>query len=115
MAEHFDLCVIGAGSAGFAAATRGRELGKSVAIVESERALAGLCILRGCMPAKTVLHSAKVTETIEHASEVGVETADVHVDTAAIVERKRRIVREFAQDRVDEIKRFPLFRVIVAL
>lgn len=108
--DHFNLCVIGAGSAGFAAAQRGRELGKTIAIVECERALAGLCILRGCMPAKTVLHSAKVAETIEHAPEVGVETADVHVDTAAIVERKRRIVREFAEDRIEEIKQFPLFR-----
>lgn len=108
--KQFDLCVIGAGSAGFAAAQRARELGKTVAIVEGERALAGLCILRGCMPAKTVLHSAKVAETIEHAPEVGVDAASVRVEPAAIVQRKRRIVREFAKDRIEEIKQFPLFR-----
>lgn len=108
--KQFDLCVVGAGSAGFAAGQRARELGKTVAIVECERALAGLCILRGCMPAKTVLHSAEVAETIEHASEVGVDAAGVRVDPQAIVERKRRIVREFAKDRIEEIKQFPLFR-----
>lgn len=108
--KHFDICVIGAGSAGFAAAQRARELGKSVAIVECERALAGLCILRGCMPAKTVLHSAKVAETIERAPEVGVDARAVHVDPEAIVERKRRIVREFAKERIEQIKEFPLFR-----
>ena len=62
------------------------------------------------MPAKTVLHSAKIVDTIEHAPEVGVDAPGVRVDPSAIVERKRRIVREFAKDRIDEIKQFPLFR-----
>jgi len=110
MSHHYEVCVVGAGSAGFAAAQRARELGKSVAIVECDRTLAGWCILRGCMPAKAVLHSAKVAETVEHASEVGVQAAKPHVDAAAVVARKRRLVREFAQERVDAIKSFPLFR-----
>ena len=48
MAMHeFDLCVVGAGSAGFAAATTARRLGNRVALVDWEGPLGGLCILRG--------------------------------------------------------------------
>src|SRR5450755_1433434 len=51
----YDLCVVGAGSAGYAAATTARSLGRSVIIAESHAPLGGLCILRGCMPSKTLL------------------------------------------------------------
>ncbi len=107
--HEFDLCVVGAGSAGYSAAEAARELGRSVAFVEGTGPLAGLCILRGCMPAKTLLHSAEVAHLVENAHEVGVEPKDVAVDVPAIVERKRRIIRNFADSRIEEIKKFPLF------
>ncbi|MDQ2817831.1 MAG: FAD-dependent oxidoreductase, partial [Candidatus Eremiobacteraeota bacterium] len=105
--HEFDLCVVGAGSAGYSAAEAARELGRSVAFVEGTGPLAGLCILRGCMPAKTLLHSAEVAHLVENAHEVGVEPKDVAVDVPAIVERKRRIIRNFADSRIEEIKQFP--------
>src|SRR5579864_6198174 len=50
MSRHeFDFCVVGAGSAGYAAAVTARDIGKSVALVEANEPLGGLCILRGCM------------------------------------------------------------------
>ena len=110
MNSHYDLCVIGAGSAGFAGAVRARDLGKSVAIIERDAELAGLCILRGCMPAKTVLRSAEIAHDVQAARDFGVQTEPVKIDPKQIIRRKERLVREFAQDRVADLQSFPLFR-----
>ncbi|HZV78527.1 MAG TPA: FAD-dependent oxidoreductase [Candidatus Binatus sp.] len=111
MSTHeFDLCVVGAGSAGFAAATTARRLGKRAAFVESEGQLGGLCILRGCMPSKTELRSAEIAHLARTAGEVGIEVAGVRADVPAVVARKRRIIEGFADYRVAGIKEFPLYR-----
>ena len=58
--QHFEYLVIGGGSGGYAAARTARETCKRVAIVDAAPELGGLCILRGCMPSKTLLYSAEV-------------------------------------------------------
>lgn len=106
----YDLCVIGAGSAGYAAAATARSLGRSVVIAESRAPLGGLCILRGCMPSKTLLRSAEVANVIERASEFGIAAPPPRVDFAAVMARKRRIIGDFAAYRIEGIERFPLIR-----
>jgi pyruvate/2-oxoglutarate dehydrogenase complex dihydrolipoamide dehydrogenase (E3) component len=111
MSTHeFDLCVIGAGSAGYAAAVAARDLGKSVVLVDGPGPLGGLCILRGCMPSKTELRSAEVAHLARTAGEVGIRVDGVNPDVAAVVERKRRIIEGFADYRVEGIKKFALFQ-----
>lgn len=109
-AQHFDLCVLGAGSAGYAAAVTARDMGRSVAIVEGIGPLAGLCILRGCMPSKTLLRSAELAHLVGEAAKLGIRADSVQYDVPAIVERKRRIIADFADHRVKGIGTFPLFR-----
>ncbi len=109
--EHtFEFCVFGAGSAGFAAATTARGLGKSVAFVDGTEPLGGLCILRGCMPSKTVLRSAEIAHLAQRGPNVGVMVAGVRPDVKAVIERKRRIIKDFADFRVQGIDTFPVFR-----
>ena len=72
--------------------------------------LGGTCIRRGCMPAKAVLAAAHLEGAVERAQDVGIEVERVHVDMSAIVRRKRALVDYFAQDRVDELERYPLVR-----
>ena len=67
----FDFVVIGGGSAGYAAARQASTLGLKVAVVEGGREIGGLCILRGCMPSKTVLESANRNLVIQRAREFG--------------------------------------------
>jgi pyruvate/2-oxoglutarate dehydrogenase complex dihydrolipoamide dehydrogenase (E3) component len=110
----YDFCVIGAGSAGYAAAVIARSLGKRVVIAESTAPLAGLCILRGCMPSKTLLRSAEVAHLVAEAPQFGIEPAGARVNVPAIVARKRRIIKEFTDYRVEDIERFPLLRGAVA-
>ena len=109
-AAKYDLCVIGGGSAGYAAAVTGRDLGRSVVIVDGPGPLAGLCILRGCMPSKTVLRSAEIAQLVRRAGELGVVTSPPRVDVRAVIARKRRIIKDFADYRIEGIETFPLVR-----
>jgi pyruvate/2-oxoglutarate dehydrogenase complex dihydrolipoamide dehydrogenase (E3) component len=108
--ERHELCVIGAGTAGFAAAEAARAAGRDAVLVTGAEELGGTCILRGCMPAKAVLAASQYEGAVEKAREVGVETAPAHVDLPAIVRRKRALVDYFAADRLHELEDYPLIR-----
>jgi pyruvate/2-oxoglutarate dehydrogenase complex dihydrolipoamide dehydrogenase (E3) component len=108
--ERHELCVIGAGTAGFAAAEAARAERRDVVLVTGDDELGGTCILRGCMPAKTLLAATQAEGEIQRAHDVGVETGPVHVDLPAIVRRKRALVDYFAEDRVHELASYPLAR-----
>ena len=105
----FDLIVVGAGSGGYAAARTARDLGASVALVDPGP-LGGLCILRGCMPSKTLLATADRLHAIQHAADVAVRApAGASVDFPALQVRKRELVRGWADYRIAGIDTFPLF------
>jgi pyruvate/2-oxoglutarate dehydrogenase complex dihydrolipoamide dehydrogenase (E3) component len=104
----YDLVVIGAGSGGYAAARTARDLGASVAIVD-RGPLGGLCILKGCMPSKTLLASSDVAAEVRDGHELGVSAEITNIDLAHIQERKRHIIGGFTDYRVEGIKSFPLY------
>jgi len=108
----FDFIAIGGGSAGFNAARVAASLGQKVAIVDAGAELGGLCILRGCMPSKTLLHSTDVLHRARHGRVLGLRIPHAGVDMKALQARKRRIIGEFADYRVQQLqaKRFTLFR-----
>jgi pyruvate/2-oxoglutarate dehydrogenase complex dihydrolipoamide dehydrogenase (E3) component len=110
MDERYDVCVIGAGTAGFAAAEAAAANGLRLILVSGPGALGGTCILRGCMPAKTLLASTERLGDVDDAAGVGVETGETHVDIPAIIDRKRELVDYFAQDRMRDLERLPLVR-----
>lgn len=102
MEERFDLIVLGGGSAGYAAARTAAEQGASVAVAE-QGPLGGLCILRGCMPSKAVLASANRLYHTQHAAEFGLVGGTLTPDLPAIIARKRRLVEEFADYRIEQL------------
>jgi pyruvate/2-oxoglutarate dehydrogenase complex dihydrolipoamide dehydrogenase (E3) component len=104
----YDLVVVGAGSGGFAAARTARDLGASVALVD-HGPLGGLCILKGCMPSKTLLASSDLVADIREGAELGVTSASPHIDLKHIFERKRDVIAGFADYRIEGIKTFPLY------
>jgi len=69
--NHFDYIVIGGGSGGYAAARTAREVCERVAIVDGANELGGLCILKGCMPSKTLLYSAEVLHLAQQEKAFG--------------------------------------------
>ncbi|MFQ5673286.1 MAG: dihydrolipoyl dehydrogenase family protein [Nitrospinales bacterium] len=107
---YYDVIVIGGGSAGYAAAHAAQTAGARVAIID-RGPLGGLCILRGCMPSKIILHSAEVIALMRRAEEFGLLPVKAGADLAAINDRKNRLIRQFAEYRVEQLRdpRFTLY------
>jgi dihydrolipoamide dehydrogenase len=74
------LVVIGAGPGGYAAAFYAADLGLKVALVDTELNPGGVCLYRGCIPSKALLHVAKLIGEARHASAWGVSYADPRID-----------------------------------
>jgi pyruvate/2-oxoglutarate dehydrogenase complex dihydrolipoamide dehydrogenase (E3) component len=104
----YDLVVVGGGSGGYAAARTARDAGASVALVD-HGPLGGLCILRGCMPSKTLLATSDATHDIREASRLGINAGEPQVDLKAVMERKAEIIAGFAAYRAQSLRSFPLY------
>src|SRR5581483_12303723 len=102
------LVVVGAGSGGFAAARTARDLGADVALVD-HGPLGGLCILRGCMPSKTLIASSDAAQDMRDAAELGIHAGNIEIDFPHIMRRKRELIKGFADYRIDGIQAFPLY------
>ena len=66
------LVVLGGGPGGYAAAFRAADLGMQVTLVDREPRLGGVCLLRGCIPSKALLHVAKAMADAEHLPRWGI-------------------------------------------
>ena len=100
---NFDVAVIGGGSAGYVAAHTAQSAGASVAIFD-KGPLGGLCILHGCMPTKTILRSSDILSLMRRAEEFGLHPVKAGADLAAIIDRKNKLIQEFADYRIDQLK-----------
>jgi pyruvate/2-oxoglutarate dehydrogenase complex dihydrolipoamide dehydrogenase (E3) component len=109
----FDFIVLGGGSAGFNAARVAADLGKSVAIVDGAPQLGGLCILKGCMPSKTLLHAAELLHHAKHSQKFGVRIPSASIDMKALHAWKKHVIADFADYRdkaMSNAKRYTVFR-----
>ena len=112
MTHNFDFIVLGGGSAGYAAARTFREDGAQVAVVDGGYELSGLCILRGCMPSKTLIYSAEVLHLARQGQVFGFEKRSPKAEMAVMQKRKRDLISDFADYRRGQLQdgRFSLFR-----
>src|ERR1044071_9028575 len=110
--KSYDFLVIGGGSAGFNAARVAVSLGLKTAIVDSAKELGGLCILRGCMPSKTLLYIADALHLAQKGKVFGLKIPSARADMKAIHARKKKIIAEFADYRVQALEsgKFELIR-----
>ena len=109
--EEFDLVVIGEEVEGYAAARTAFEKSAKIAVVDNAVELGGLCILRGCMPSKTLIYSAEVLHLAKQGNVFGFESIGHDVNLAKMQKRKQEIIDEFAQYRKGQLEdgRFSLF------
>ncbi|HTU70541.1 MAG TPA: dihydrolipoyl dehydrogenase [Candidatus Baltobacteraceae bacterium] len=104
----YDLVVLGAGSGGYAAARVANELGAKVALVD-HGPLGGLCILRGCMPSKAFIASSDALHDVRESPALGIQIeGTIAADMQAVALRKRALVKEFADHRIEGINTFPV-------
>ncbi len=110
--KNYDFAVIGGGSAGFNAARVAAGLGQRTALIDGARELGGLCILRGCMPSKTLLYMAEVLHLAQKGKVFGLRIPSARADLKAMHARKRRIIGEFADYRLRALEsgKFDLIR-----
>jgi dihydrolipoamide dehydrogenase len=87
-----DVAVLGGGPGGYTAAFRAADLGKRVVLVEREPELGGVCLNVGCIPSKTLLHTAAVIEEVRGLAEAGVEFGTPRLDLEKIRAHKNQVV-----------------------
>ncbi len=90
--EEYDAIVIGASKSAVFLGPALAQAGWRTALIEREY-LGGVCVNVGCSPTKTMIASARVAQFARGAAEYGVHTGPVTVDLAAVLQRKRDLVR----------------------
>ncbi len=88
------LVVVGAGPGGYAAAFLAADLGLGVALVDPEANPGGVCVYRGCIPSKALLHVAKLLDESRHARAWGVDFGEPKIDLAKLRAFKDNIVKK---------------------
>jgi dihydrolipoamide dehydrogenase len=91
--ENVDLIILGGGPAGYIAAERAASGGMKTALFEKKN-LGGVCLNEGCIPTKTMIHSAKIVDAAVHGIHYGVKVdAPLSLDHADVIRRKDRVVK----------------------
>lgn len=86
------VAVVGAGPGGYAAAFYAADLGMQVTLIDPEKNPGGVCLYRGCIPSKALLHVARVIEEGRHAREWGIEFGPPSIDIDKLRAYKNRVV-----------------------
>jgi dihydrolipoamide dehydrogenase len=87
-----ELAVLGAGPGGYAAAFLAADLGMQVTLIDRELNPGGVCVYRGCIPSKALLHAAKLLTEAKHASAWGLHFAEPRIDLDKLREWKNQVV-----------------------
>lgn len=90
--ERTDVAVIGAGPGGYAAAFEAAAQGLDVTLISDEERLGGVCLLRGCIPSKTLLHLTELLQATQAAEAMGIAFARPNIDLEALRQWKDEIV-----------------------
>lgn len=86
------LAVIGGGPGGYAAAFLAADLGMEVALVDPAPNPGGVCLYRGCIPSKALLHAAKIIQEARDAEELGVSFGKPKIDVDRLDAWKKQVV-----------------------
>lgn len=93
MTQQFDLGIIGGGPAGYTAAFQARAKGLSVVMFEKDK-VGGVCLNRGCIPTKAILHSAELYEEMKSAENLGITAENLSFNYSKVVEHKDKVVEK---------------------
>ena len=85
-----NLLIIGGGPGGYAAAFLAADRGLKVTLIDEESQLGGVCLLRGCIPSKTLLHMAKLISEVRHAGSWGLHFGEPLLISIKFVTGRKR-------------------------
>ncbi|MBK9097224.1 MAG: dihydrolipoyl dehydrogenase [bacterium] len=94
MSEKINIAVIGAGPGGYAAAFLAADLGMNVTLIDKDKNPGGVCLYRGCIPSKALLHVAKLLDETEEAKNWGIEFGKPKIDLDKLRDWKNKVVEK---------------------
>jgi dihydrolipoamide dehydrogenase len=103
--KEFQLVVIGGGPGGYAAAFHAAELGMQVALIDKDPTLGGVCLNRGCIPSKALLHVAKLIHEAEEADNWGIKFNKPKITVKKLREWKGSVVSRLTGGLAELAKR----------
>src|SRR5438105_12319275 len=89
-----NVAVIGGGPGGYAAAFLAADLGMKVTLIDREQNPGGVCLYRGCIPSKALLHVAKLIDESRHAKNWGIEFGEPKIDLTRLRSFKEGVVNK---------------------
>ena len=92
MSNRINLAIVGAGPGGYAAAFLAADLGMNVTLIDKEKNPGGVCLYRGCIPSKALLHVAKLINETHEANDWGIEFSEPKIDLEKLRNWKNRVV-----------------------
>ena len=92
--ERYQVVVLGAGPGGYAAAFLAADLGLRTALIDTEENPGGVCLYRGCIPSKALLHAAKVLHEAEEAKVMGIDFGTPKIDVDKLRAWKDGVVKK---------------------
>src|SRR5213593_4437511 len=91
-----DIVVLGAGPGGYAAAFYAADLGKKVILVEQDKRLGGVCLTRGCIPSKALLHATQLITAAKESEQRGITFGPAEIDLARLRAWKESVVAKLS-------------------
>ncbi|MBI4659935.1 MAG: dihydrolipoyl dehydrogenase [Verrucomicrobia bacterium] len=92
-----EIAVIGAGPGGYAAAFYAADKGKKVILIEKDKRLGGVCLNRGCIPSKALLHATHIIAAARESSAHGIAFEPPKIDPAKLRSWKESILQKLSQ------------------
>ncbi len=93
----YDVAVIGSGPGGYSSAVRAGQYGLKTALIERQPRLGGTCLLVGCIPTKSLLHTADIWDYFKDPGAQGIECKDPRLNYAQVLQRKNKIVSKHSK------------------
>ncbi|MBW2450987.1 MAG: dihydrolipoyl dehydrogenase [Deltaproteobacteria bacterium] len=109
--EKTELAVIGAGPGGYTAAFRAAELGLNVTLIDPEPAPGGVCLYRGCIPSKSLLHLAKLINETAEANSLGLTFASPKIDRIRIQDWKTEVIAKLTKGLATKAEKLDIKRI----
>src|SRR5580704_14861472 len=92
--QSLNIAVVGGGPGGYAAAFLAADLGLKVTLIDPELNPGGVCLYRGCIPSKALLHIAKLIDETRHAKNWGLDYSDPKIDLPRLRSWKEGVVKK---------------------
>lgn len=111
--HHFDLIIIGGGSAAFSAAITAESLGLSTLMVNAGLPFGGTCVNVGCVPSKTLIRAAETAYHATHSNFSGIKLKGVDIDFARVIKDKNQLVKTLQQKKyMDVVSDFEYLQMV---